>query len=155
MKNIQPKKASSTRSGCGPATTTAPTAPGADPGPKQPDRSPPGRHRASAPTTSRRSRWNHPNSPSSNPTTPTTRRWRCSRAPTDRSANPPTATCPPVTLAPPQLTVIEPDTDDPDDPDVPLVALRQSDGSVSEPADGDLPVDTTTTGVLIVDGNGV
>ena len=62
---------------------------------------------------------------------------------------------PPVTLAPPQLTVIEPDTDDPDDPDVPLVALRQSDGSVSEPADGDLPADTTTTGVLIVDGNGV
>ena len=32
---------------------------------------------------------------------------------------------------------------------------RQSDGSVSEPADGDLPADTTTTGVLIVDGNGV
>ena len=62
---------------------------------------------------------------------------------------------PPVTLAPPQLTVIEPD--DPDDPDVPLVALRQSDGSVSEPANGDLPADTTTTttGVLIVDGNGV
>ena len=59
---------------------------------------------------------------------------------------------PPVTLAPPQLTVIEPDTDD---PDVPLVALRQSDGSVSEPADGDLPADTTTPGVLIVDGNGV
>ena len=60
---------------------------------------------------------------------------------------------PPVTLAPPQLTVIEPDTDDPDDP---LVALQQSaDGSVSEPADGDLPADTTTTGVLIVDGNGV
>ena len=59
---------------------------------------------------------------------------------------------PPVTLAPPQLTVIEPATDD---PDVPLVALRQSDGSVSEPADGDLPADTTTTGVLIVDGNGV
>ena len=59
---------------------------------------------------------------------------------------------PPVTLAPPQLTVIEPDTDD---PDVPLVALRQSDGSVSEPANGDLPADTTTTGVLIVDGNGV
>ena len=62
---------------------------------------------------------------------------------------------PPVTLAPPQLTVIEPDTDDPDDPDVPLVALRQSDGSVSEPADGDLPADTTTDGLLIVDGNGV
>ena len=64
---------------------------------------------------------------------------------------------PPVTLAPLQLTVIEPDTDDPDDPDVPLVALRQSaDGSVSEPADGDLPADTTTTtGVLIVDGNGL
>ena len=60
---------------------------------------------------------------------------------------------PPVTLAPPQLTVIEPD--DPDDPDDPLVALRQSDGSVSEPANGDLPADTTTTGVLIVDGNGV
>ena len=59
---------------------------------------------------------------------------------------------PPVTLAPPQLTVIEPDPDDPDDP---LVALQQSDGSVSEPADGDLPADTTTTGVLIVDGNGV
>ena len=59
---------------------------------------------------------------------------------------------PPVTLAPPQLTVIEPDTDDPDDP---LVALQQSDGSVSEPANGDLPADTTTTGVLIVDGNGV
>ena len=59
---------------------------------------------------------------------------------------------PPVTLAPPQLTVIEPDTDD---PDVPLVALQQSDGSVSEPANGDLPADTTTTGVLIVDGNGV
>ena len=59
---------------------------------------------------------------------------------------------PPVTLEPPQLTVIEPDTDDPDDP---LVALQQSDGSVSEPADGDLPADTTTTGVLIVDGNGV
>ena len=59
---------------------------------------------------------------------------------------------PPVTLAPPQLTVIEPDTDDPDDP---LVALRQSDGSVSEPANGDLPADTTTTGVLIVNGNGV
>ena len=59
---------------------------------------------------------------------------------------------PPVTLAPPQLTVIEPDTDE---PDVPLVALRQSDGSVSEPANGDLPADTTTTGVLIVDGNGV
>ena len=56
---------------------------------------------------------------------------------------------PPVTLAPPQLTVIEPDTDDP------LVALRQSDGSVSEPANGDLPADTTTAGVLIVDGNGV
>ena len=56
---------------------------------------------------------------------------------------------PPVTLEPPQLTVIEPDTDDP------LVALQQSDGSVSEPADGDLPADTTTTGVLIVDGNGV
>ena len=35
------------------------------------------------------------------------------------------------------------------------MALRQSDGSVSEPADGDLPADTTTTGVLIVDGNGV
>ncbi len=62
---------------------------------------------------------------------------------------------PPVTLAPPQLTVIEPDTDDPDDPDVPLVALQQSDGSVSEPADGDLPADTTTDGLLIVDGNGV
>ena len=62
---------------------------------------------------------------------------------------------PPVTLAPPQLAVIEPDTDDPDDPDDPLVALQQSDGSVSEPADGDLPADTTTTGVLIVDGNGV
>ena len=59
---------------------------------------------------------------------------------------------PPVTLAPPQLTVIEPDTDDPDDP---LVALQQSDGSVSEPANGDLPADTTTTGVLIVNGNGV
>ena len=59
---------------------------------------------------------------------------------------------PPVTLAPPQLTVIEPDTDEPDDP---LVALQQSDGSVSEPANGDLPADTTTTGVLIVDGNGV
>ena len=59
---------------------------------------------------------------------------------------------PPVTLAPPQLTVIEPDTDD---PDVPLVALQQSDGSVIEPANGDLPADTTTTGVLIVDGNGV
>ena len=59
---------------------------------------------------------------------------------------------PPVTLEPPQLTVIELDTDDPDDP---LVALQQSDGSVSEPADGDLPADTTTTGVLIVDGNGV
>ena len=57
---------------------------------------------------------------------------------------------PPVTLEPPKLTVIEPD-----DPDVPLVALRQSDGSVSEPANGDLPADTTTTGVLIVDGNGV
>ncbi len=56
---------------------------------------------------------------------------------------------PPVTLEPPQLTVIEPDTDDP------LVALQQSDGTVSEPADGDLPADTTTTGVLIVDGNGV
>ena len=56
---------------------------------------------------------------------------------------------PPVTLEPPQLTVIEPDTDDP------LVALQQSDGSVSEPAGGDLPADTTTTGVLIVDGNGV
>ena len=56
---------------------------------------------------------------------------------------------PPVTLEPPQLTVIEPDTDDP------LVALQQSDGSVSEPANGDLPADTTTTGVLIVDGNGV
>ena len=56
---------------------------------------------------------------------------------------------PPVTLEPPKLTVIEPDTDDP------LVALQQSDGSVSEPADGDLPADTTTTGVLIVDGNGV
>ena len=80
---------------------------------------------------------------------------------------------PPVTLEPPKLTVIEPDdppvalqqsadgsviepdTDDPDDPDVPLVALRQSDGSVIEPDDGDLPADTTTTGVLIVDGNGV
>ena len=62
---------------------------------------------------------------------------------------------PPVTLEPPKLTVIEPDTDDPDDPDVPLVALQQSDGSVSEPADGDLPADTSTTGVLIVDGNGV
>ena len=62
---------------------------------------------------------------------------------------------PPVTLAPPQLTVIEPDTDDPDDPDVPLVALQQSDGSVSEPANGDLPADTTTDGLLIVDGNGV
>ena len=62
---------------------------------------------------------------------------------------------PPVTLAPPQLTVIEPDTDDPDDPDDPLVALQQSDGSVSEPADGDLPADTTTDGLLIVDGNGV
>ena len=59
---------------------------------------------------------------------------------------------PPVTLEPPQLTVIEPDTDDPDDP---LVALQQSDGSVSEPANGDLPADTTTTGVLIVNGNGV
>ena len=59
---------------------------------------------------------------------------------------------PPVTLAPPQLTVIEPDTDEPDDP---LVALQQSDGSVSEPANGDLPADTTTTGVLIVNGNGV
>ena len=59
---------------------------------------------------------------------------------------------PPVTLAPPQFAVIELDTDDPDDP---LVALQQSDGSVSEPADGDLPADTTTTGVLIVDGNGV
>ena len=59
---------------------------------------------------------------------------------------------PPVTLAPPQLTVIEPDTDEPDDP---LVALQQSDGSVSEPANVDLPADTTTTGVLIVDGNGV
>ena len=59
---------------------------------------------------------------------------------------------PPVTLEPPQLTVIEPDTDEPDDP---LVALQQSDGSVSEPANGDLPADTTTTGVLIVDGNGV
>ena len=35
------------------------------------------------------------------------------------------------------------------------MALRQSDGSVSEPANGDLPADTTTTGVLIVDGNGV
>ena len=35
------------------------------------------------------------------------------------------------------------------------MALRQSDGSVSEPADGDLPADTTTTGVLIVNGNGV
>ena len=57
---------------------------------------------------------------------------------------------PPVTLEPPKLTVIEPD-----DPDDPLVALRQSDGSVSEPANGDLPADTTTTGVLIVDGNGV
>ena len=62
---------------------------------------------------------------------------------------------PPVTLEPPQLTVIEPDTDDPDDPDDPLVALQQSDGSVSEPADGDLPADTTTDGLLIVDGNGV
>ena len=62
---------------------------------------------------------------------------------------------PPVTLIPPKLAVIELDTDDPDDPDVPLVALQQSDGSVSEPADGDLPADTTTTGVLIVDGNGV
>ena len=62
---------------------------------------------------------------------------------------------PQVTLEPPKLTVIEPDTDDPDDPDVPLVALQQSDGSVSEPADGDLPADTTTAGVLIVDGNGV
>ena len=59
---------------------------------------------------------------------------------------------PPVTLAPPQLTVIEPDPDEPDDP---LVALQQSDGSVSEPANGDLPADTTTTGVVIVDGNGV
>ena len=59
---------------------------------------------------------------------------------------------PPVTLEPPKLTVIEPDTDD---PDVPVVAPRQSDGSVSEPANGDLPADTTTTGVLIVDGNGV
>ena len=59
---------------------------------------------------------------------------------------------PPVTLEPPQLTVIEPDTDEPDDP---LVALQQSDGSVSEPANGDLPADTTTTGVLIVNGNGV
>ena len=59
---------------------------------------------------------------------------------------------PDVPLAPPQLTVIEPDTDDPDDP---LVALQQSDGSVSEPANVDLPADTTTTGVLIVDGNGV
>ena len=59
---------------------------------------------------------------------------------------------PPVTLEPPQLTVIEPDTDEPDDP---LVALQQSDGSVSEPANVDLPADTTTTGVLIVDGNGV
>ena len=62
---------------------------------------------------------------------------------------------PPVTLIPPKLAVIELDTDDPDDPDVPLVALQQSDGSVSEPADGDLPADTTTDGVLIVDGNGV
>ena len=62
---------------------------------------------------------------------------------------------PPVTLIPPKLAVIELDTDDPDDPDVPLVALQQSDGSVSEPADGDLPADTTTPGVLIVDGNGV
>ena len=62
---------------------------------------------------------------------------------------------PPVTLEPPQLTVIEPDTDDADDPDDPLVALQQSDGSVSEPADGDLPADTTTDGLLIVDGNGV
>ena len=60
---------------------------------------------------------------------------------------------PPVTLAPSQLTVIEPD--DPDDPDDPPVALQQSDGSVSEPADGDLPADTTTTGLLIVNGNGV
>ncbi len=44
---------------------------------------------------------------------------------------------PPVTLEPPQLTVIEPD-----DPDDPPVALQQSaDGSVSEPADGyDPPV---------------
>ena len=59
-------------------------------------------------------------------------------------------------LTPPTLTVIEPDTDDPDDPADPLVALQQSaDGSVSEPADGDLPADTTTDGVLIVDGNGV
>ena len=33
--------------------------------------------------------------PSSNPMTPTTRWWRCARA-TDRSANPPTATCPPT-----------------------------------------------------------
>ena len=80
---------------------------------------------------------------------------------------------PPVTLEPPKLTVIEPDDpDDPlvalqqsadgpvieldtDEPDDPLVALQQSDGSVSEPANGDLPADTTTTGVLIVDGNGV
>ena len=133
MKNIQPKKASSTRSGCGPATTTAPTAHGADPGPKQPDRSPPGRHRASAPTTS------HP-----------------------VTLEPPKLTViepddPPVALQQSaDGSVIEPDTDDPDDPDVPLVALRQSDGSVIEPDDGGparrhhhhwCP--------LIVDGNGV
>ena len=62
---------------------------------------------------------------------------------------------PPITLEPPQLTVIELDTDEPDDPDDPLVALQQSDGTVSEPADGDLPADTTTAGLLIVDGNGV
>ena len=71
---------------------------------------------------------------------------------TDEPDEPDDPDDPPVTLAPPQLTVIEPDTDEPDDP---LVALQQSDGSVSEPANGDLPADTTTTGVLIVDGNGV
>ena len=35
------------------------------------------------------------------------------------------------------------------------MALRQSDGSVSNPPTATCPPDTTTTGVLIVDGNGV
>ena len=138
-----------TRSGCGPATTTAP---GADPGPKQPDRSPPSRHWASAPpVTLEPPKLTVIELDTDEPDDPLVALQQSADGPvieldTDEPDDPP------VTLAPPQLTVIEPD---PDDPDVPLVALRQSDGSVSEPANGDLPADTTTTGVLIVGGNGV